>query len=237
MDLVVKHSKVSAISDSGANTLVQPSDWNAAHVLTGDPLSVGDILITSRSPGTGYLPCNGNVYAQSAYSALYSVLGKIPTPAFTIRTSAVDSNWFSVCWAPSLGLFCAVANVATGNRVMTSPDGVTWTPRVAATANNWISVCWSAELSLFVAVANSGTGNRVMTSPDGINWTSRASAADNSWVSVCWAPSLGLFCAVANSGTGNRVMTSTDGILWTIRANEADNTRNTVCWATTLGKL
>src|SRR3569623_3589186 len=132
MDLVKKHSKVSAISDSGDTTLVQPSDWNAGHVLTGDPLSVGDILITSRSPGTGYLPCNGNVYAQSAYSALYSVLGKIPTPAFTIRTSAVDSNRFSVCWAPSLGLLCAVAKIATGKRVMTTAAWFSWTPGEAA---------------------------------------------------------------------------------------------------------
>jgi len=107
-----------------------------------------------------------------------------------------------------LSLFCAVAYSGTGNRVMTSPDGINWTTRSSAADNNWLSVYWSPELGLFCAVAYSGTGNRVMTSPDGINWTTRSSAADNIWYSVCWSPELGLFCAVASSGTNNRVMTS-----------------------------
>ena len=135
-------------------------------------------------------------------------IAKLIVSNWTIRTSAADNDWFSVCWSPELSLFCAVAISGTGNRVMTSPDGINWTIRTSAADNNWVSVCWSPELSLFCAVAYSGTGNRVMTSPDGINWTIRTSAADNNWRSVCWSPELSLFCAVANTGTGNRVMTS-----------------------------
>ncbi len=100
---------------------------------------------------------------------------------FTTRTSAADNDWLSVCWSPELGLFCAVAYSGTGNRVMTSPDGITWTIRTSAADNDWYSVCWSPELGLFCAVAISGSGNRVMTSPDGITWTTRTSAADNDW--------------------------------------------------------
>jgi hypothetical protein len=150
---------------------------------------------------------------------------------WTTRTSAADNNWHSVCWSPELRLFCAVAGSGTGNRVMTSPDGITWTIRTSAADNSWFSVCWSPELRLFCAVANSGTGNRVMTSPDGITWTTRTSAANNSWFSVCWSPELRLFCAVANSGTGNRVMTSPDGITWTTRTSAADNNWRSVCWS------
>jgi hypothetical protein len=68
-----------------------------------------------------------------------------------------------VCWSPEAGLFVAVANTGTGNRVMTSPDGITWTARTSAADNQWHSVTWSPEAGLFVAVAYSGTGNRVMT--------------------------------------------------------------------------
>ncbi|MDO9542684.1 MAG: hypothetical protein Q7J98_10220, partial [Kiritimatiellia bacterium] len=82
----------------------------------------------------------------------------------TIRTSAADSNWTSVCWSPELGLFCAVANTGTGNRVMTSPDGITWTSRTPAANKMWLSVCWSPERGLFCAVAISVSGNDVMTS-------------------------------------------------------------------------
>jgi hypothetical protein len=35
MPITVKHSKTSAIPDAGDSTLVQPSDWNADHTLTG----------------------------------------------------------------------------------------------------------------------------------------------------------------------------------------------------------
>jgi hypothetical protein len=68
-----------------------------------------------------------------------------------------------VTWAKELGLLVAVAFSGTGNRVMTSPDGITWTARSSAADNTWFSVTWAKELGLLVAVASSGTGNRVMT--------------------------------------------------------------------------
>jgi hypothetical protein len=60
------------------------------------------------------------------------------------------------------GLFVAVAPTGTGNRVMTSTDGSTWTLRSSAADNSWLGVTYGG--GLFVAVAYSGTGNRVMTS-------------------------------------------------------------------------
>jgi len=55
-----------------------------------------------------------------------------------------------------------VSNSGTGNRVMTSPDGINWTIRSSAADNDWRSVCYGN--GLFVAVSTTGTGNRVMTS-------------------------------------------------------------------------
>jgi hypothetical protein len=151
------------------------------------------------------------------------------------RTSAANNEWLSVTWAPELGIFVAVARTGTGNRVMTSPDGIYWTARTSAEDIQWFSVVWAAELGIFVAVSNTGTGDRVMTSPDGINWISRTSASDNSWLSVTWAPQLGLFVAVAQTGTGDRVMTSPDGITWTSRTSAADIGWRSVIWAPELG--
>ena len=82
---------------------------------------------------------------------------------WTVRSSAADNGWLSVCWSKEVGLFVAVAETGTGNRVMTSPDGISWTARSSAADNAWHSVCWSKEVGLFVAVAYTGTGNRVMT--------------------------------------------------------------------------
>ncbi|MDC7677441.1 DUF2793 domain-containing protein [Asticcacaulis machinosus] len=150
-------------------------------------------------------------------------------------TTPADHDWQSIVWSPELGRFCAVAATGTGNRVMTSEDGVTWTQRTSATDNNWMSVCWSPELGRFCAVAATGTGNRVMTSPDGITWTQRTSAADHSWSSVCWSPERHLYCAVAATGTGNRVMTSPDGLVWTARTTPADLDWRSVVWAAEIG--
>ena len=77
-----------------------------------------------------------------------------------IRTSAANNNWYSVCYGN--GLFVAVAISGSGNRVMTSPDGINWTICTSAADNQWRSVCYGN--GLFVAVASSGTNNRVMTS-------------------------------------------------------------------------
>jgi len=54
----------------------------------------------------------------------------------------------------------AVAYSGTGNRVMTSPDGISWTLRSSAADNDWLSVTYGG--GLFVAVASTGAGNRVM---------------------------------------------------------------------------
>jgi predicted RecA/RadA family phage recombinase len=122
------------------------------------------------------------------------------------------------------GLFVAVSTTGIGNRVMTSPDGITWTSRTSAADNSWNCVAFGN--GLFVAVASTGTGDRVMTSPDGITWTARTSAADNLWASVAYGN--GRFVAASTDGTGNRVMTSTNGVSWTTSQtpNERWNTQN-----------
>ena len=154
--------------------------------------------------------------------------------SWSARTPAVDNAWHGIAWSPELGLFAAVAINGTGNRVMTSPDGINWTTRTTNN-NNWVAIAWSPELGLFAAVAYSGTGNRVMTSPDGINWTPGTSAADIFWFGIAWSPELGLFAAVAVSGSGDRVMTSPDGINWTTQTSAADNAWRAIAWSPELG--
>jgi hypothetical protein len=176
---------------------------------------------------------NSNNLMRSNFSN--STLGTRAVSTWTTRVSTADNNWGSVCWSAELGLFCTVAGSGTGNRVMTSPDGITWTTRASAADNAWYGICWSPELGLFCAVSTTGTLNRVMTSPDGITWTTRASAADNQWTEVVWAAELGLFCAIAASGTLNRVMTSSDGINWTTRTTTAETQWNSVCWSPEVG--
>ncbi|MDD3175695.1 MAG: right-handed parallel beta-helix repeat-containing protein, partial [Candidatus Nanoarchaeia archaeon] len=117
--------------------------------------------------------------------------------------SSDENEWRYVCWSPELNLFCAVAQTGTDNRVMTSPDGITWTRQTLTNANRnqqWRCVTWATDLHMFVAVGISGTGYRVMTSHDGVTWTQRATPANNSWISVAWANDIGENGVTVGSG-------------------------------------
>ena len=138
---------------------------------------------------------------------------------WTARSSAVPYSvrWNDVTYGN--GLFVAVAGTVGTNRVMTSPDGITWAPQSAAENNNWYSVTYGDDLFVAVGtIAAAGTG--VMTSPDGITWARRDHplGQPNDWRSVTYGNDL--FVAVSDSGT-KRVMTSPDGITWTARDHPA----------------
>jgi len=141
-----------------------------------------------------------------------------------------DNFYRSICWAPELRLFCAVASSGTGNRVITSPDGLTWNTQLnAAVDDSWYSVCWSSKLRLLCAVSNSG---KVMLSSNGSDWTYINPGITASFTGVCWAESLGLFCAVGNSGSGRDVATSADGLTWTTQVDVTGTFGfNCVCWS------
>ncbi|MBT9168395.1 MAG: hypothetical protein DDT19_01740 [Syntrophomonadaceae bacterium] len=217
------------LSNAGVLTYVAVANGAAAPALTANSLRLQRV-VTNATAVTAVtrlavlrpfaVALNGNVgIGTTNLGERLEVVGNIISKgtSWTPRTSAADNNWYSVTYGN--GLFVAVAFSGTGNRVMTSPDGINWTLRTSAADNAWVSVTYGN--GLFVAVAQSGTGNRVMTSPDGITWTARTSAADNNWNSVTYGN--GTFVAVAFSGSGNRVMTSPDGITWTARTSAADN--------------
>jgi len=188
----------------------------------GNGASIGDTIVRTTA-FTGSPPATGTLALQS---------GTGPASiAYTANTFGLIANntFLHVIWADTLNLFVACASTGTGNRIMTSPDGITWTARQSAADNTWVRLAWNG--TILVAIAQSGTGNRVMTSTNGINWTLRTSAADLSWSGITWSSTLNLFVAVAITGVGSRVMTSPDGITWTLRAVPSDLTWTDVIWA------
>ncbi len=196
--------------------------------------ALSDLHRQTRGPSLHATPLR---WLLIACVSLIGALGVLVMPAtslgatgdtWTSQTTLVDNYWVSITYGN--GLFVAVAENGTGDRVMTSPDGITWASQTSAADNQWISVTYGK--GLFVAVANSGT-NRVMTSPNGINWTSQASpAGDNTWTSVTYGK--GRFVAVASDGTPNQVMTSPNGINWTSQTSAAMNFWSSVTYGNRL---
>lgn len=124
------------------------------------------------------------------------------------RDAAAQNTWNGVTYGN--GLFVAVSQDGA-QRVMTSPDGITWTERNAP-ARSWAQVMY--DNGLFVAVAP----DAVMTSPNGIAWTLQTVPAlgGTGWNEVTYGN--GLFVGVGSDAVGNRrAMTSPDGVTWVLR--------------------
>lgn len=134
-------------------------------------------------------------------------------------------NYTAVCYGNGLYVALAYDGVTLG-RVMTSPDGVTWTQQSAPVITTWYGICYGR--GLFVAVGYSGSTTNVMTSPDGINWTLRTAGNNGAYyTSVVFAR--GLFVATASGDA--HVLTSSDGITWTPHAVPQAN----AWWSITFG--
>lgn len=154
-----------------------------------------------------------------------------------ISTSSNGNNWVSrssssndathmlnsVAWNGSY--FVAVGD---GVEVLTSPDGITWTPHDHVFGNPWKSVVWSPPLGLWCTVSDSGVGAQCLTSPNGITWTARTLSV-GSWETINWNGNLFVASGFYNGGSTPTIATSPDGINWTVRTNAAEPWRN-ITW-------
>jgi hypothetical protein len=202
-------------------------------------LSGGVSTAKNLQVGRNLYSFDGNAVKRDTFAN--KTLGSLATLTYSwiSRASAANYSWCNICWSSELGIFCAVAYGATGNQIMTSPDGINWTLQTTNN-NSWSAVCWSPQLKLFCAVASTGVGNCVMTSPDGIVWTTQTSFYDSSWKSVCWSAEYKKFYAVADAAAPldeKRIMVSSDGIVWTGQDAIVYNAWSSVCWSPQLHVL
>ena len=106
------------------------------------------------------------------------------------------------------GSFVAVGDAGA---ILTSPDGVNWTPRYSGTADDLLAITYGQ--GLYVAIGSAPT---ILTSPDGVFWTSRDAGAN--WGLDAVAYGQNTFVAVGVYGAmyfvSNRILTSTDGTIW-----------------------
>ena len=131
--------------------------------MTRARLSYG--LITSQNQGGGDSK-QGLVSRVGKSGVNFRVISRRSTPTEVKEEEEEEEAYIH---------FVAVARDfgSIGNqRVMTSPDGITWKARTAANANGWNSVTYGGGRFVAVAFANA-VGQQVMTSPDGINWTDK----------------------------------------------------------------
>ena len=85
----------------------------------------------------------------------------------------LTGNWKKIIWVAELNLFIGISISTSGNRMMTSSNGIDWEVVVNSPSIALQDIVWSAELSLLVVVATSSlnTTPAIYTSSNGINWT------------------------------------------------------------------
>lgn len=185
---------------------------------TGETAIVGAPGIAAKLGTSGLMEFEmGNApgpVMQLAYSPsldLYMAAGTSATTPLAISQDLV--NWTAcsvigscnaVMWMETLELFV----VGNGNVLLTSPDGLVFTP--AFTANNPIqSITYSTTLNTILAVGDAGG---VYASQDGIQWNVIPfGALGNTKLSkVDWSPTLEKYFI----GNDSALFSSVDGVTW-----------------------
>jgi len=111
MAITVKHLKVSAIPDSGDDTLIEPSDWNATHTLSGlgtmAEQDADSVAITGGTMSgvaiTGYIPSTEKGAALGV--ATLDAGGKVPVselPAAVLGALSYQGTWNASTNTPTL---------------------------------------------------------------------------------------------------------------------------------------
>lgn len=216
---------VYTLGQHGINRVKSP-----VHVLDGELLNATNATVRPVQGQLAIAKRDGMAVINGSEAAAGSLVNIINIPIGPVCNVVPNRSWKAGAWSPSLRKFAVVGSTGTGDRVITSEDGKTWTLGASSSNSFFRDICWSPSLGLFAAVADSS--QVVMTSPDGVVWTTRTAATNSEWWGICWSPDLSLFVAV---GTGV-TMTSTNGINWTSRtpASAARFWRKVV-WADSLG--
>lgn len=223
----------------------------SSYVLEGDvenPTPNDNLLVVIKnSDGPGGTP--NTTYASStasgavALNVIFTPLGQAtnggPTsPPQALPVAGLGNGWSQYAlpgfkgqiWSSIVygnGVYVAMGSNDTNQPVMTSPDGVAWTPHsIAGTSQGYTGVAFGD--GKFVAVSSRGYA---ATSTDGIIW-GRASIAQFDYNTSGVAYGGGVFVVVSGGQTGNgAVLTSTDGLTWIRRSTPVNpDSANSGSW-------
>ncbi len=120
-----------------------------------------------------------------------------------------NDGFIDITHGLSSELWIAVGNLSTSARLLTSPDGLTWTVRTSGESTNLISVAANSSIAIFIT-----DGGAARSSTDGATWTTRTLTGNPNPTTLHWWSAPALFVVGGQDGD---VSTSPDAITWTAR--------------------
>lgn len=136
-------------------------------------------------------------------------------------TGIIQGTIYDVTWTGTQFVAVGTGDWTTGQNIMTSPDGVTWTKQTSGQPFGAILRGITADTTsgLMIAVGNGGD---ILTSTDGITWSNRKNdvAASTSLGDILWTGTQYVAVGSPNmSGTPATILTSLDGYAWTAQTS------------------
>ena len=178
---------------------------------------IGDTLFSARNPGSTYLPLNGGVYSQTAYAALFGIVGLISgsfAEVWAAVTSNAGSNAINAVETDGNGVWVAAG--AAGAMVRSTDNGVTWTAVTSGFGADAINGLACDRASLWVAVGAAGKVTR--STDNGATWvavTSGLAATDVIYSVASDRNSTFVAVYVNSSSNSHGALRSTDkGVAW-----------------------
>jgi photosystem II stability/assembly factor-like uncharacterized protein len=196
---------------------------------------IGDALFTARAPDATYLPLNGGVYSQTAYAALFGIVGLISgsfAEVWAAVTSNAGSNAINAVETDGNGVWVAAG--AAGAMVRSTDNGLTWTAVTSGFGADAINGLACDRASLWVAVGAAGKVTR--STDNGATWvavTSGLAATDVIYSVASDRNSTFVAVYVNSSSNSHGALRSTDkGVAWSSAVINASATAGSKSIAT-----
>jgi hypothetical protein len=130
------------------------------------------------------------------------------------RINNVNYAGLCVIWGKNLFVAC---NQGPAQRIITSPDGITWTLRTVG-SGSYRTICYNIDRDEYLAIPTSGVIG--LTSKDGITWTSYnvnlgSIVAGLTYSTIKYLPDVKIYIIAGASTNVGYLFTSINGIFWT----------------------
>lgn len=181
------------------------------HPKVSEIYAIGTIIEANSPPSAKWLPCQGQILAQSDYPALFAMMDNPYSMIFSDWEFTDNDNIGSiypycekVTWNENTGSPIWVG-ISGDDNYIRSTDGISWTGYTLPVSGSY-RCAWNGTVFCLIEYGST----QGYTSTDGISWTSRTVNLSANWTDLVWDGTN--FIGIASNNV--QTIKSSDGITW-----------------------